>query len=58
MIKFSVTVDQDEGTKAGVNQLLIKIAGTPAAIPAINQDSASLKRVGKPIQELDDDHQA
>ena len=57
-MKFSASVDQEEGTKFGVNQLLISIAGIPAAIPAINHDSASLKRVGKPIQELDDAHHA
>ena len=51
-------MDQDAGTKAGVNQLLTKIAGMPAAIPAISHDSASLSRVGIPIHELDDAHHA
>ena len=58
MIKSSVFRDQDPGTKIGVSQLLTKIAGIPAAIPAISQASASLRRVGIPIQDVDEAHHA
>ena len=58
MIKSSVFRDQDSGTRVGVNQLLIMIAGIPAAIPAISQASASLRRVGTPIQDVEEAHQA
>ena len=51
IVKISpVEVDHPDGVRVGVNQLLIKIAGKPAAMPAKSHDSASRNLVGIPIK--------
>lgn len=48
----------DEGINSGATKLLKKNAGKAEAMPAISQDSASLRLVGIPIEEVDEPHHA
>ena len=49
---------KDEGISSGATRLLKTKAGNAEAIPAINHDSASLLRVGKPMKGVDVPHHA